>query len=309
MGLYCRVLLCLKSAFMTAPILTHWVPNAPLVVETDASDYAIAGILSIGCSNGEFCLVTFYSCTLTLSELNYDTHDKELLAIFEVFQHWCHYLEGSASPINVMTDHKNLEYFTSSKLLTRQQACLLEFLHQFNLLVHFHPGHLGVKPDALTHCWDVYPKEGDRDYARVNPHNFQSVFLQEQLTSSLRATYLLEPILHAASLIDVDQLHKDILSALSLDPVATKHMSDTSNPRWSVNSDGFLCLDSRIYIPDTNDLRLRLLRFKHDHPLTGHFGQNRTLELLHREYTWPGIHSFIKEYVRSCINCARATVP
>ena len=35
------------SAFTSAPILTHWVPNAPLVVETDASDYAIAGILSI----------------------------------------------------------------------------------------------------------------------------------------------------------------------------------------------------------------------------------------------------------------------
>ena len=34
-----------------------------------------------------------------------------------------------------------------------------------------------------------------------------------------------------------------------------------------------------------------------------------TLELLHREYTWPGIHSFIKEYVGSCTNCAGAKVP
>ena len=94
----CSTFLHLKSTFTTTPILTHWVPDTLLVVETDTSDYAIAGILSISCSNGELHLVTFYSCMLTSSELNYNTHDKELLAIFEVFQHWWHYLEGSTSP-------------------------------------------------------------------------------------------------------------------------------------------------------------------------------------------------------------------
>jgi hypothetical protein len=39
----------LKDAFTSAPILTHWVPDAPLIVETDASDYAVSGILSIRC--------------------------------------------------------------------------------------------------------------------------------------------------------------------------------------------------------------------------------------------------------------------
>ena len=212
--------------------------------------------------------------------------------------------QGSASPINVMTNHKNEEYFTSSKLLTCWQACWLEFLCQFNLLVCFCPGCLSMKPNALAHCWDIYPKEEDRDYAHINPHNFCPVFSQEHLASSLRTTYLPEPVLHAASLVNEDQLHKDILSTLSSDPITTKHMSDTSNPRWSVDSDDFLHLGSRIYVPDANNLCLCLLCFKHDHPLAGHFGQNHTLELLCREYTWPGIHSFIKEYLGSCTNCA-----
>ena len=43
----------LKKAFTSASILTHWVPNALLVVETDTSDYAIAGILSIIGANSE----------------------------------------------------------------------------------------------------------------------------------------------------------------------------------------------------------------------------------------------------------------
>ena len=49
-------------------------------------------------------------------------HDKELLAIFEAFQAWCHYLKGWGSPIDVVTDHKNLEYFSTSEVLTHQQA-------------------------------------------------------------------------------------------------------------------------------------------------------------------------------------------
>ena len=92
------------------------------MVETDASDYAVAAILSITCSDNEIHPIAFHSCTLTGAELNYDTHDKELLAIFEAFTTWRHYLEGSASPIDVVMDHKNLDYFSTTKLLMRCQA-------------------------------------------------------------------------------------------------------------------------------------------------------------------------------------------
>jgi len=112
----------LKKAFTTAPILTHFQPGAQLTVETDALDYAIAGILSITGSDDEIRLIAFYSCTLTAPELNYDTHDKELLTIFKAFKSWHHYLEGPAFPIDVVTDHKNLEYFSTSKVLTHWQA-------------------------------------------------------------------------------------------------------------------------------------------------------------------------------------------
>ena len=209
----------------------------------------------------------------------------------------------------MVTNHKNLEYFSSSKVLTRCQARWSEYLSQFNLAICFHPGHLGAKPDALTRRWDVYPKEGDRDYAHVNPHNLKPMFTQEQLTSSLRATILLAPAIRAAVLVDVEQLHKDILAALPTDSVTESHLSDTSNPRWSTDSTRLLCLDDRIYIPDTNDLHLRVLCYKHDHLLAGHFGQNHTLELVHCEYTWPSVHAFIKDYVSSCTSCGRAKTP
>ena len=88
---------------------------------------------------------------------------------------------------------------------------MVQVLLQFNLVIWFRPGKLGAKPDALTRCWDVYPKEGDSDYARVNPQILQPVFTNKQLVSSLRASSYAEPNLCAVNIMDIDQLHKDIL--------------------------------------------------------------------------------------------------
>jgi len=60
----------LKHAFTTVPILTHFILDIPIIMETDASDYAVAGILSITCANGEIRLVAYYSQTLTTPEVN-----------------------------------------------------------------------------------------------------------------------------------------------------------------------------------------------------------------------------------------------
>ena len=112
----------LKQAFTSTPILTYWVLDAQLVVKTDVSDYALAAILSIMTKDNEIYPIAFHSQMFSAPELNYNVHDKELLAIFEAFKIWRHYLEGSASPIDVVIDHKNLEYFLTTKILTRQQA-------------------------------------------------------------------------------------------------------------------------------------------------------------------------------------------
>jgi hypothetical protein len=124
----------LKQAFTEAPVLHHWVPSQQITVETDASDYAI---LSIVGDEGNIHPVVFRSRSLRPSELNYDTHNKELLAIFSAFTQWRHYLEGSALPVDVVTDHKNLEYFATTKVLTRCQVRWSEYLCHFNMVIWF----------------------------------------------------------------------------------------------------------------------------------------------------------------------------
>jgi RNase H-like domain found in reverse transcriptase len=145
--------LTLKQAFISAPVLTHYKPGCPLVTETDASNYALAAILSQVEveSNGEIHPVTYLSQTFSDTKLNYNTHDKELMAIYEAFKAWQHYLEGTAVLIDVVMDHRNLEYFCTTWILSRRQARWSTFLSRFNMVIRFCPGCLRTKPDALTH--------------------------------------------------------------------------------------------------------------------------------------------------------------
>ena len=99
----------LKKAFITAPVLTHWIPDTPIMVEMDASDYALAAVLSIRTLDGDYHPVAFHSQTFKDPETNHDVHDKKLTAIYDAFKRWRHYLEGAGTPIDAVTDHRNLQ--------------------------------------------------------------------------------------------------------------------------------------------------------------------------------------------------------
>ena len=116
-------------------------------------------------------------------ELNYDIHNKELLAIFKAFKIWQYYLEDLTYSINIVTDHKNLEYFSSTKVLIQRQAQQSKYLSQFNLIIR--SGHLSTKLNTLIRWWNIYPKEENINYTIVNPYNFKLIFTQEQLVASI----------------------------------------------------------------------------------------------------------------------------
>jgi len=106
----------LEEAFTTALVLGCWDPKAPIIVETDAFDFALAAIIFIY-QEDKLHPIIFHFRTFQAAELNYDIHDKELLAIFKAFKRWRHYLEGILLLVEVITDHRNLEYFCKTKAL------------------------------------------------------------------------------------------------------------------------------------------------------------------------------------------------
>ena len=66
--------------------------------------------------------VAYFSKKHSPAECNYEIYDKELIAIIRCFEEWRTELQSVINPIEVLSDHKNLEHFMSNKLVSRRQA-------------------------------------------------------------------------------------------------------------------------------------------------------------------------------------------
>ena len=139
----------LVQAFTTAPVLSHFDPEEPAIVETDASDFALEGILSQR-NEGRLHPIAFHSRKLTEAEINYDMADKELLVIVDCFKRWRRYLEGAKYQVQVISDHQNLELFQTTKVWNRRQARWAQELARYDFKIFFRPGRQNGKADYLS---------------------------------------------------------------------------------------------------------------------------------------------------------------
>jgi hypothetical protein len=150
----------LKHCFTTTPILTHFDPHCECIVETDASDFALGGTLSQTAKDEKLHPNAFHSRMFSPAEINYEIHNKELLVIVDCFKAWRRYLEGSLHMVQVFTDHKNLEYFMTTKVLNRRQACWAQELASMDFKIFYRKGTSNGKPDALSRHLEYCPKKG-----------------------------------------------------------------------------------------------------------------------------------------------------
>jgi hypothetical protein len=84
------------------------------------------------------------------AEINYEIHNKEMLAGVSAFQEWRHYLTGAAHPISVFTDHKNFKYFITTKILNWRQAHRAPEMAGYDFKIFYRPGSANGKPDELS---------------------------------------------------------------------------------------------------------------------------------------------------------------
>ena len=97
--------------------------TTPYHIEADSSNFATGAVLSQQSpEDRKWHLVTFLSKSLSPVERDYEIHDKEMLAIVWALEEWRHFLEGVEHQVEILTDHKNLEYFMMAKKLNRRQA-------------------------------------------------------------------------------------------------------------------------------------------------------------------------------------------
>ncbi|CCO34403.1 Retrotransposable element Tf2 155 kDa protein type 2 [Rhizoctonia solani AG-1 IB] len=104
----------LKRRVTHWPVLAHSDPSKPYFLETNASGVAMGAILSQQSEDGRLHPIAYMSKSFNDAERNYDTHNKELLAIIRALEEWRIFLESTPQPITVFTDHCNLEYWRKS---------------------------------------------------------------------------------------------------------------------------------------------------------------------------------------------------
>jgi hypothetical protein len=230
----------------TALILHHFDYDREAIVETDASDYISAGILSQYDDEGILHPVAFFSKKYSPAECNYEIYDKELMAIVRAFEEWRPELEGASHPIKVLSDHKNLEYFMTTKLPNRRQTRWAEYLSRFNFKIVYRPSKAGAKPDSLTRRSGDLPQGGDDRLVELH----KAVLKPHNLSDEL---HLWEAVLAAPR----SPLWQDILKATQTDPFAQRiitalfegkqHSRDITLSECQVHN-GCLYYQHRLYV-------------------------------------------------------------
>jgi hypothetical protein len=102
----------LKSAFIAAPALANFNPELETILECDTSRWATGGVLSQYSKDRVLRVVGYFSQKHYAVQANYTIHDKELLAVMKCLAQWDVELK-MVGKFTIITDHKNLEYFTT----------------------------------------------------------------------------------------------------------------------------------------------------------------------------------------------------
>src|ERR1700716_4060531 len=153
----------LKLAFTKAPAIAYFDSGQGIHIDTDARDFGLRSVMSQKGGDGRFHPVAFHSRKLIPTEINFDIHDKELLAIVDSMTRWRHYLEGAKHWIQVFSDHHNLAYFQTAKVLNRRQARWAQLLAGFDFVINFKPGSQNQKADILSRREEYHPEGGDEN--------------------------------------------------------------------------------------------------------------------------------------------------
>jgi hypothetical protein len=196
----------------------------------------------------------FLSKSLNEVERNYQIHDTEMLTIIRALEEWRHYLKGAKHSIEILTDHKNLEYFCVAQKLNRRQVRWSLYLSRFDFTLHHRPGKSMGKPDALLRCADHGSGSNDNSNltllgpALFRIHTLSGLAIEGEektiatdIRRSLRDGNLEEPVAKAVRELRMDKTRGMVKST-----------------EW-MEQEGLLMFRGKIYIPTDRDFRRRII--------------------------------------------------
>jgi hypothetical protein len=231
-------------------------------------------------------------------------YDRELLAIVVAMKQWRHHLEGAKHKILIQCDHKNLEYFQTSKVLSRSQARWAEILSAYDFKIEHLEGTKNPAdgPSRRPDYKQGYERPSARLLATSSNPSCQYLFTNASEIEPIEK-YLLAEITEAQG---TDQLAMDVLRRIAGRHV-TEHVTQdaaTTEDDWTVSA-GAPTHEGRVYVPDSPGLRARVTALHHNNPESGHFGALKTAERISQNFYWPALPTSVRQYIAGCEVCHR----
>ena len=289
----------LKSKITSTPVLAFPDSDRPFRIEADSSDVATGAVLSQQSGEDDkWHPVAFYSKSLSEVERNYEIHDKEMLAIIRALEEWRHLLEGAQHPVEIWTDHKNLEYFRSAKKLNRRQARWSLYLPRFDFTLRHRPGRSMGKPDALSRRPDHGDASQDNQNLTLLRPEFFAIQALEGIQVSGEEAMILQDIRRGTD----GRIYEDSV-AKAVQALRRTSGRSLQTAEWA-ERDGLLLFCGKIFVPDYLDLRRRIMAQHHDSRVAGHAGRWKTRWKASR--FWENTPSRPASGIRWCGNIRRA---
>ncbi len=322
----------LKQTFITVSILMHYNSNLFVTVKINVFDYVVIEVMSQRDDNEQLRSVIYFSFKMLLAECNYEIYDKKLLAIIRAFEKWRLELKGTLDFVEIIFDHKNLEYFMSIKLLSRRQVRWSEFLSRFNFKIVYRSNELNTRVDALTrwsenlflneknsrreHQWQIVLKsknlkiqvlinvldDSDSEAFESSDSKSESVISEQSESSEKMSMNELEEQLFAVYFND--EWVQIVITALRDDQ---RKLKEFSLAKCTLQSDRVYYRD-RLLILEDEKLRLRLLQLSHDMSIASHSERVKIYEILSRHYYWFEMIKTVARFVRNCHLCSRVKI-
>ena len=267
----------LKRRMTTSPVLVLPDFRKVFEVQTDASGVAIGGVLL-----QENRPVAYFSEKLNDARQGYCTYDVELYAVVQALKNWRHYLLPKEFILE--TDHSALKYLQSQEKLQVRHAKWVSFLQEYSFIIKHRPGVENKVADALSRKRSLAAIKG-------------VISRKKCLVGTLEV--------EVTDLVSIKALYEDdadfgSIFAKCLDPSVgeRKELEDF------FIQEGYLFKGKKMCILKCS-LRTWLIRDIHCGGMGGHFGVEKSMELLERRYYWPTLKKDVKGFVDGCGACQR----